>query len=68
MTTLPTIALSKPPLLPGGGVICTKRLALSAPRPALAKVNMIQRRNANPNAIVSIDMTRLNRLTSRRRE
>src|SRR5437868_2911005 len=68
ISTLPAIAFSKPPLLPGGGVICVNRSVLNAWNPACSNVNRIHSRNARPNAIVTSDMIRLKRLTNSRRE
>ena len=65
--TLPTIALSSPPLLPGGGVICVNRSVLKAWNPAANRVIRIHNRKAIPKTIVSSDITRLNRLKNRRR-
>ena len=67
MSTLPTIALARPPAEPGGGVVCMNIVGPSAPIPLPNRTTRIHSRKAKPNAMVVIDMNRLNRFTRRRR-
>ncbi len=68
ISRLPAIALSRPPELPGGGVISVNKRGPKAWNPAWNSVIRIQNRNARPNTIASSDMMRFTRLTSSRRE
>src|ERR1044071_1035902 len=64
---LPAIALSKPPSLPGGGVIFVKRSSVSPPKPSLTTSNRIQASQKRPNAIAASESASATRFTSLRR-
>src|SRR5690625_2276151 len=66
--TLPTMALSRPPDCPGGGVISVSRLMDTAPAPLCSSVTIIQHSQNNPNTTAapdSVSMMRLKRLRRR---
>ena len=52
---LPKIALSRPPVLPGGGVVWVNRVGLSAPMPLISSVASTKTRNSRPNAVAASD-------------
>ena len=66
MTTLPKMALARPPAEPGGGVICVNSVGDSAAKPCQNSTPRIHSRKNMPKPIVAIDITRLKRLTSSR--
>src|SRR5260221_8515839 len=68
MIKLPAIALERPPLAPGGGVIVRKSAGPRALKPASNKVNRIQPNQNSPINIVRSDTARLKRLIHNRRE
>ena len=66
ISRLPTIALSNPPLLPGGGVIWVNSAGPSALNPSYTRVNNIQASQKSPNAMVKPEMPSINAFTRRR--
>ena len=65
--TLPTMALSRPPVLPGGGVIWVNMAMPMPPRPFWNRVNRIQTSQNRPKAMASTETVRLKALMMRRR-
>src|SRR5689334_16014486 len=67
ITRLPAIAFSRPPSLPGGGVICVNTLKLIAPTPFTSSVPRIHTSTPRPIAIASTDIASPTRLMTLRR-
>ncbi len=65
--TLPKMALMRPPVCPGGGVISVKSVYDSAGAPFISSVRMIQNSQNSPNTRVPSEMVSMMRLTTRRR-
>src|SRR4051794_23892614 len=68
MIRLSTIALRRPPSLPGGCVIRVKRSSVNPPAPSRTTSKRIQSSQKRPNAIAVSDSASAMRLTSLRRE
>ena len=64
---LPTIALSSPPWLPGGGVICVNNDSSSAPKPFCSSTIKIHASQNRPKIMVNPEMNSMAALTMRRR-
>src|SRR5450759_2498542 len=64
---LPAMALSRPPELPGGGVICTNTTGVSAGSPWSNSVNNIQHSQNRPNSMASTETDSPAALMMRRR-
>ena len=64
---LPAIALSRPPLLPGGGVISVNSADPIAPTPFSSNVHSTSTSHNRPNAVAMVDSTITSRWTRMRR-
>src|SRR5204863_4697224 len=64
---LPAIALRRPPLLPGGGVIWVNRDGVIAPMPLISSVPSTSTSHSNPKAVAATDSPMISQLLSRRR-
>ena len=64
---LPAMALSKPPLLPGGGVVCVNTAVVNPGKPYSSRVSRIQPSQNRPNNMVSTEILKATALVSRRR-
>ncbi len=67
MTRLPAIALSRPPLLPGGGVICANSAGVMALTPLTSSVPNTITSQSRPKAVASIESPMISQLLRRRR-
>src|SRR5690554_1428335 len=65
--TLPTIALSKPPSAPGGGVLCVSSVNDRAEPPLTKSVSMIQLSQNKPKMTVAADRVSISVLKRCRR-
>src|SRR5689334_16577402 len=68
MIRLPTIGLSKPPLLPGGGVICVKTLTERPATPFHTSVPRMSTSHKRPKAAAPMERPSQRRFLLRRRE
>src|SRR5438874_7856617 len=64
---LPAMALRRPPLLPGGGVICVNRDGVIALTPLISSVPSTSTSHSNPNAVAATDSPMTSQLVRRRR-
>src|SRR5450756_1659352 len=67
ISRLPKMALARPPVLPGGGVVWVNMVSLRACNPWSNRVHSIHTSQNRPNSTASMDMLRLTKLTIRRR-
>ena len=67
ITTLPKIAFSRPPLLPGGGVIWVNSVGLIAEKPSYSNVHRTKTSHTKPNAVAAVDNVMTSALVNRRR-
>ena len=65
--TLPKIALRRPPLLPGGGVIWVNKAGPSAPMPFVSRVHSTRTSHNRPSAVAAVDSAMTTPFTTRRR-
>src|ERR1035437_5169443 len=67
MSRLPKMALARPPVLPGGGVVWVNMERLMALSPCAIRVHTNHTSQNRPSSTASMDMPRLMKLTMRRR-